>query len=133
LKKEELEMNGKTTCSCGAKGVPRIIYSCSGIASNVGQLSNAAACQLNKEGFGTGSCLAGIGGDVEAFITMAKGADERIVIDGCPIQCGKKILEAKNIPIDRYVLITELGITKTSGPEFNESDLTAVINAVKQK
>jgi uncharacterized metal-binding protein len=131
LKQGVNEMNEKTTCNCGGKGTARIIYSCSGIGSNVGQLSNAAACRLNMEGFGTGSCLAGIGGNIEALINIAEGGAERIVIDGCPVQCGKKIFDAQKILIDRYVLITDLGITKTSGPEFKESDLTTVINAVK--
>ena len=59
----------QSTCSCGAEGKTRIIYSCSGIGSNVGQLANAAACQLVSEGYGGGSCLAGVGGGIEKLIS----------------------------------------------------------------
>ena len=38
-----------------------MILACSG-GSNVGQLSNRAAVELTKEGFGKMYCLAGIGG-----------------------------------------------------------------------
>jgi len=119
-------------CSCGHEGKTRIIYSCSGIGSNVGQLANAAACQLVIEGYGGGSCLAGIGGGVEKLVGIGKTADERIVIDGCPVACAKKIMDDKRLRIDRYVMITELGIVKTPGPVFNESVVKTVIAAVKK-
>ena len=71
----------QSPCSCGAEGKTRIIYSCSGIGSNVGQLANAAACRLTLEGFGGGSCLAGVGGGIDKLIGVGKVADERIVIN----------------------------------------------------
>jgi uncharacterized metal-binding protein len=122
----------QSMCSCGAEGKTRVIYSCSGIGSNVGQLANAAACQLASEGYGGGSCLAGVGGGIEKLIGVGKAADERIVIDGCPVACAKKIMDDKRIRIDRYVMITELGVIKTPGPTFNENDVQTVIDAVRK-
>jgi uncharacterized metal-binding protein len=123
--------NQKPPCSCGAEGKSRIIYSCSGIGSNVGQLANAAACQLTIEGYGGGACLAGIGGSVEKLIGMGKQADERIVIDGCPVACAKKILDAKELSIDHYILITDLGIVKTFSPTYDERDIQTIVDAVR--
>jgi uncharacterized metal-binding protein len=122
----------QSTCNCGAEGKTRIIYSCSGIGSNVGQLANAAACQLASEGYGGGSCLAGVGGGIEKLTGVGKSADERIVIDGCPVACAKKIMDDKGLTIDHYVMITELGIVKTPGPIFNENDIQTVIAAVRK-
>ena len=122
----------KSSCSCGAEGKTRIIYSCSGIGSNVGQLANAAACRLAREGYGSGSCLAGVGGGIEKLVSVGRSADERIVIDGCPVGCAKKIMDDKGLSIDRYVLITDLGITKIPGPAYDGSDVQTVINAVKK-
>jgi uncharacterized metal-binding protein len=122
----------KSSCSCGAEGKTRIIYACSGIGSNVGQLANAAACRLVNEGYGGGSCLAGVGGGIEKLVGVGKSADERIVIDGCPVACAKKIMDDKGLMIDRYVLITDLGITKTSGPAYTDSDVQIVVNALKK-
>jgi len=121
----------KPACTCGSGGANRVIYACSGIGSNVGQLANAAACRLAFEGFGSGSCLAGVGGNVDKLIGVGKDADERIVIDGCPVACAKKIMDARGLPIDRYVMITELGIAKTPGPVFTESDVMVVLDAIK--
>jgi uncharacterized metal-binding protein len=122
----------QSTCSCGAEGKTRIIYSCSGIGSNVGQLANAAACQLASEEYGGGSCLAGVGGGIEKLIGVGTAADERIVIDGCPVACAKKIMDDKGLRIDRYVMITELGLIKTSGPAFNKNDVQIVIDEVRK-
>jgi len=120
------------SCACGNGTTTRIIYSCSGIGSNAGQLANAAACRLTTEGFGSGSCLAGVGGNVDKLIGVGKAADERVVIDGCPVACAKKIMDAQGLFIDRYVIITGLGIEKTPGPLYAESDIQTVVDAVKK-
>ena len=126
-------MDGKkSSCSCGAEGKTRIIYSCSGIGSNVGQLANAAACRLAHEGYGSGSCLAGVGGGIEKLVSIGRTADERIVIDGCPVGCAKKIMDDKGLAVDRYVLITDLGITKIPGPAYDGKDVLTVVDAVKK-
>jgi uncharacterized metal-binding protein len=122
----------QSSCTCGNGKTTRIIYSCSGIGSNVGQLANAAACRLTLEGFGSGSCLAGLGGNVDKLIGTGRQADERVVIDGCPVACAKKIMDARELPINRYVMITELGIGKIPGPVFNESDVQTVVDAVRK-
>jgi uncharacterized metal-binding protein len=121
----------RSSQGCGAAGKNRIIYSCSGIGSNVGQLANAAACRLAREGYGGGSCLAGIGGGIGKLVGIGKAAEERVVIDGCPVACAKKIMDDQGLAVDRYVLITDLGIAKTPGPMFSESDVQTVIDAVR--
>jgi uncharacterized metal-binding protein len=63
---------------------------------------------------------------------VAKSADERIVIDGCPVACAKKIMVEKGLAIDTYVLITDLGITRTPGPAFAEHDVQTVVDAVRK-
>ena len=118
---------------CGDERKTRIIYSCSGIGSNVGQLANAAACRLAAEGYGSGSCLAGVGGGIEQLVGAGKDADERVVIDGCPVACARKILDDRGLTIDRYVMISDLGIAKTPGPAFSLDDVQTVVNAVRNR
>lgn len=38
----------------------------------------------------------------------------------------------EGLPVDRYVLITDLGITKIPGPAYDGSDVQIVVNAVKK-
>lgn len=108
----------------------RLIFCCSG-ASNVGVLSFQAAIRLAQEGFGSFSCIAGIGSANAPMIRAAKMAGERVLIDGCPVGCGKKILDANMIPIDRYVIVTELGVDKTHDFDTEDDDLDTVVKGVK--
>lgn len=88
-----------------------MILACSG-GSNVGQLSNQAAVELTREGRGRMFCLVGIGGGLSGFVQSAKDVPSMVLIDGCDVGCGKKTLEREGVPVDKYVVITDLGITK---------------------
>ena len=76
---------------CCATGGNVMILACSG-GSNVGQLSNQAAVELTREGFGKMFCLAGIGGQLSGFVQSARdvpanGGDRRLfhrVCQGMP-------------------------------------------------
>lgn len=108
----------------------RLIFCCSG-ASNVGVLSLQAAIRLAKGGFGAFSCIAGIGSTNAPMIRATKLAGERVLIDGCPIGCGKKIMDQNRVPVDRYVIVTELGIDKTHGLDIEECDIETVVENVR--
>ncbi len=109
----------------------RLIFCCSG-ASNVGVVSFQAAIRLAQEGFGAFSCIAGIGSRNPPMIRKAKSAGERVVIDGCPIGCSRKIMEMNQIPVDRYLIVTELGIDKTHDLEIENNDIETVVLEVKR-
>lgn len=88
-----------------------MILSCSG-GSNVGQLSNQAAVELTRGGVGKMFCLVGIGAGLSGFVRSAKDVPAMILIDGCDVGCGKMALEREGVPIDKYLVITDLGIAK---------------------
>lgn len=114
---------------CACKSGVTLIYSCSG-AADVGEISDRAARQLRREGFVQGSCIAGLGAGLSGYIQSAKGADTNIIIDGCPVACGRKILENAGItPVSH--IVTEMGFKKGSThvtPEVIEE----VCNTVRQ-
>ena len=109
----------------------RRIFCCSG-ASNVGVLSFQAAIRLAHEEFGSFSCVAGIGSGNQPMIRAAKVTGECVLIDGCPVGCGKKIMDQNMVPVDRYIIVTELGIDKTHGLATGEYDIRTVVNAIKK-
>jgi uncharacterized metal-binding protein len=103
------------TCAgkCAAEnqyGTGTLIFGCSG-GSDVGGLSDLVARRLAKDGKGKMYCLAGLGGDVTNMVTTAKEASARIVIDGCPVACAKKILDAKGLSYT-YFNLKEFGYEK---------------------
>lgn len=109
---------------------PVMILSCSGNC-NAGQLANRAAVELAEEGFGVMLCLAGIAAGSSAFVQAAADADLRIVIDGCDCACGRTILENAGIPLEKHVVVTQLGICRNSALFLKTKDLAVVKDAVR--
>jgi len=93
---------------CGGKTI--LLWPCSG-GADVAEIADRAARKLAKEDFGAMSCLAGIGAGISGFIESAKGADENITIDGCPIACARKTLEKIGLA-PRSFIVTEMGFKK---------------------
>lgn len=117
--------------SCCAVGENTMILACSG-GSNVGQLSNQAAIELTREGFGKMFCLAGIGAHLNGFVQSARDVPSMIAIDGCPQACAKKVLEHAEIPLKTYIVLTELGIEKNKDFDLKQEEIEKVKSAVKE-
>jgi uncharacterized metal-binding protein len=99
------------TCAAeNQQGTGTLIFGCSG-GSDVGGLADQVARRLAKDGKGKMYCLAGLGGDVPNMVTTAKEASARIVIDGCPVACAKKIFDAKGLQYT-YFNLKEFGYEK---------------------
>lgn len=79
-------------CGCGSSNTPKLIFSCSGSA-DVGELADRSARRMTREGIGSMSCLAGIGGRVSGLMKSTKAASGVLAIDGCTLNCSLKTLE----------------------------------------
>lgn len=96
-------------CSCGS-GKTTLVWACSG-AANTGLLADQVMRQLNRDGVGSSTCLAALGAKLSGFIASAQSADMNVVIDGCPVACGKKQFEALGIPHEHFIT-TNYGVEK---------------------
>ncbi|MFO7898865.1 MAG: putative zinc-binding protein [Planctomycetota bacterium] len=106
-----------------------LIYACSG-GANVGEVADRTGRALMAEGRGTMWCLAGLGGSVGPILDRAKKADVNLVLDGCPVDCAKKIFENAGITNFRQIKVTDLGIEKAKGvPVTDEQVAKAVARA----
>ena len=105
-------------CCCGDnKKKTVLIYACSG-GANVAEISDKAARQLMFEGQGSMFCLAGLGAGIQGMIQTAKDADVNLVIDGCPMDCAKKVFE-------------KAGITKSQAKDALEAFVDSVTGSLK--
>lgn len=121
-------MTEKPTCSCGANEPKRIIFPCAGQA-NVGQLTNLAAIQLTEEGYGSIACASLLAIGTESLIANALKADEVVILDGCPMNCAKKIAGAQGIAAGQYLVMTELGIAKGPSKSYTNDDIEKIVAA----
>ncbi|NLI83057.1 MAG: zinc-binding protein [Deltaproteobacteria bacterium] len=115
---------------CCTPGRNIMILACSG-ASNVGQLSNQAAVELTREGFGKMFCLAGIGGQLSGFVQSARDVEEMVVIDGCSVGCAKACLEQAQVPLRNYLVLTDLEIEKNKDFDLKRDEIDRVKEAVR--
>lgn len=114
---------------CAQKNV--LVFACSG-GSNVGQLSNEAAKQLDVEGVGSFFCMAGVGGGIGGIIKRSQEATATIVLDGCDVGCVKAAFEREGVDISRYVVITDLGIEKGHHFSLTDEQIETVCAAAKK-
>jgi uncharacterized metal-binding protein len=112
LQNQNIKRRNNMAECCGGK--TRLIYACSG-AADVGEIADQVARKLRSEGFANMSCLAGVGAGLSGYVQSAKGADENITIDGCPVACAKKSLERIGVTPTSYIL-TELELVKGESP-----------------
>lgn len=121
----------RCACESGIEtegGTKRIIFACAG-ASKAGQLTNEAAVQLTKEGYGNIACTASLAVSTPSIKKKVEAADEVVVIDGCPVGCARQIVERAGIAPDQEIGVTDLGIEKGGGLDLSEEDVETVVSA----
>ncbi|MEM5948405.1 putative zinc-binding protein [Spirochaetia bacterium 38H-sp] len=98
------------SCCCGTEKKLRLVYSCSG-AANTGFLADRVYRKLMQEEGIDGTCLAAMGANFSGFVISAQEACDNIVIDGCPVACGKKIFDDKGLSYTHFVM-TDFSVEK---------------------
>ena len=107
-----------------------IILPCDG-ASNVGQVAHQAAVELTDSGVGRMCCVTAVGAESKTHVDIMKRAKKITVINGCPNQCVKRILDKLNLHIDQNIVVSELGVAKLPTLDFKEEDVERVSNKIR--
>ncbi len=118
------------SCCCGSNSKVKLLYSCSG-AANTGYMADQVYRKLMKKNVGNGTCLAAVGADLSGFLASAKEADGNIIIDGCPVGCGKKIFENKGLQFIQYIM-TDFGVQKGKS-EITEEVVDQAVKEIQEK
>ena len=122
-------MAGNRNDSKGKKKI--LVYSCSG-AANVAEVADRVARELSGRGIGSMFCLAGLGAGIEGMIDTAREADLNVVIDGCPIDCARKIFENVGLGNFVQVRVTDKGVEKVHGARATDEQTRRVFDEVKK-
>ena len=100
-------------CSCKDDAV-KTVFACSG-AADLGEISDLVARKLHQEGVHQMKCLAFIVGGIQDMIDSVEDSN-MLVIDGCPLDCGKLTMEKNGINEFFHLRLTDLGYTKGQTP-----------------
>lgn len=106
-----------------------LIYACSG-CSDVAQLANEVAVQLDHQGAFEMSCIAGVGGGVKALVNTARSGRPIVAIDGCHLHCAAACLAAAGVTADNHVRLYEAGFRKHYGQRYGEDEVQQVCDQV---
>jgi len=104
--------------SCCSVAPIKMVVSCSG-ASNLGQIANNTAVKMQESTVVQMTCLAALGARVNAYIKSVQEAG-MVVIDGCPVACGKRTLEQNGISSFEYFDISKLLPEVVKGKTYDE-------------
>jgi len=117
---------GSSESCCGNdKKKTVLLYACSG-GANVAEIADKVARQLMFDGAGSMFCLAGLGAGIQGMVQTAKDADVNLVIDGCPMDCAKKVFEKAGITNYQCMKVTDLGIEKIKGVRCTDEQVAKV-------
>lgn len=100
-----------------------LIYSCSG-CSSAAQLANHLAIRMDRRQAAEMSCIVGVGGDVKPLVRTAKSGRSIIMLDGCPLQCGKHTLARHGLKADMHWDLSKMGVRKEKHVDFDPEDAT---------
>ncbi|MEN6373113.1 MAG: putative zinc-binding protein [Armatimonadota bacterium] len=119
----------KNNNCCSASSTTTVL-ACSG-GSNVGQIANEAAKLLDTAGEAKFFCLAGVGGHISGMIASVEGCNKVLVLDGCPVACAKKAMDAANIKGYTHITVTNLGIEKVHDFKLSDEQINQVLSACR--
>lgn len=109
-----------------------LVYSCSG-CSNAAQLANHLAVRLDREQLAEMSCIAGVGGDVDSLVKVARAGRPIIALDGCPLHCVRNCLERHGVTPTQHYTLSELGVRKRYHSDFDAAEAAEVFELIRQE
>ncbi|WP_221033031.1 putative zinc-binding protein [Actomonas aquatica] len=123
-----------TTTPAIADAEKPLIYSCSG-CSSAAQLANHLALRLDRAGVAEMSCIVGLGGDVKPLVRTAKDAAATgrpiVMIDGCPLQCGRHTLARHGVTPALHWDLSRLAVAKSKHVDFAPADAARLEPALR--
>lgn len=109
-----------------------LVYSCSG-CSGAAQLANFVALELDSHRRAEMSCIAGLGGDVESLVRLAKSGRPLVAIDGCPLQCVRRTLSRHALSPRVAIILSDYGVKKRRHGQIGDDEAQVVLARVREE
>jgi len=110
------------------------LFVCFGGLSNVGTLTGLAGLEVVRQ-LGPGNaaifCLGGLPTEVSTVLEKTRAAERIITVDGCPMNCARRIVEQAGFTPDHIInLVQDCGIKKGPPLEYGDEELEAAKSAI---
>jgi len=107
-----------------------LIFACSGL-SNTGKLTMLAASTLAFRRPALYRAAAALKGTDAVEDALSEGF-RILVLDGCEDRCATKKLGEAGIQAEVYLMVTELGVKKTTPSDVKPESIEKIIRAIKE-
>lgn len=112
------------------------LFVCFGCLSNVGTMTGLAGLEVVKEVGPQNAgifCLGGLATEVPTVLDKTRAAARIITVDGCPMNCARKIVERAGFTPDRIInLVEDCGLQKGPPLQYGEEELQVAVKAVRE-
>ena len=112
------------------------LFVCFGCLSNVGALTGLAGLEVVKEvGLQQANifCLGGLATESKMVLDKTRAAERIITVDGCPLNCARKIVERAGFTPDRIInLVQDCGLQKGPPLQYGDEELQVAIKAIRE-
>ena len=112
------------------------LFVCFGCMSNVGTLTGLAGLEVVKE---TGPqnagifCLGGLATDAPSVLEKTRAVARIITVDGCPMNCARKIVERAGFTPYRIInLVEDCGLKKGPPLQYGDEEFQVAVKAIRE-
>lgn len=110
------------------------LFVCFGCLSNVGTLTGLAGLEAVKQAGPDKAgifCLGGLATEAEMVLDKTRAAKRIITVDGCPLNCARKIVERAGFTPARTInLVQDCGLKKGPPLQYDEGDMQVATEAI---
>jgi uncharacterized metal-binding protein len=120
-----------------SNGVPEnALFVCFGCMSNVGTLTGLAGLEVVKEVGPQNAgifCLGGLATEAPSVLEKTRAAARIITVDGCPMNCARKIVERAGFTPDRIInLVEDCGLKKGPPLQYGDEEFQVAVKAIRE-
>lgn len=112
------------------------LFVCFGCLSNVGALTGLAGLEVvrqvgpQKAGI---FCLGGLATEAKMVLDKTRAAERIITVDGCPMNCVRKIVEGAGFTPDRIInLVQDCSLQKGPPLQYGDEELQVAVKAIRE-
>ena len=112
------------------------LFVCFGCLSNVGTLTGLAGLEVVKEVGPQKAgifCLGGLATEAKMVLEKTRAAERIITVDGCPLNCARKIVEGAGFTPNRVInLVQDCGLKKGPPLRYGDTELQIAVKAIRE-
>ncbi len=94
-------------------------------------MANQIAVKLDRLQVAEMSCIAGLGGDVEPLVRLAKSGRPILALDGCPLHCVARTLKRHGLQPDKHYDLSRFGVEKRTHQDFDPAEAARMLEKIR--